>query len=298
MSGSKKTSIRKSNNRKSNNRKSNKRRLRRSHRKDSSKRFHNKIYGGAVKENVPLYKYVNSGMSKGLEVNLKNQTMLTGHGALQYCDPALNLDIYTGGIGSMFMRFISSAPVFMLRIQGTGRAVFSSELPADIVEMHIKEGEEYIFPDKTFLCCTGNVEIGAATKLKGLIFGLNFIINAAKVKPGTGEGVVWVSGYGGAQKIDLAAGESLKVQPGLLLMMPSTTDISVASVGSIGATFLGGEGLYMSKITGPTTIWLSNKSIQDFNYHIREIARDVVKENNKKGGAAGGGGGFQITLGK
>lgn len=67
----------------------------------------------------------------------------------------------------------------------------------------------------------------------------------------SGRGTVLVHGSGDFQEHNLAAGEKIMVSTGNLAAFASTIDYDIRGVGGCSKAFFGGEGFFMTHMTGP-----------------------------------------------
>ena len=66
---------------------------------------------------------------------------------------------------------------------------------------------------------------------------------------------------GSAMEYELQAGESMLVDTGNLAAMDATCSLEIQSVKGIKNALLGGEGLFLTKVTGPGRIILQTMPI-------------------------------------
>jgi uncharacterized protein (TIGR00266 family) len=71
-----------------------------------------------------------------------------------------------------------------------------------------------------------------------------------------GRGLVLIHGSGDFYEKQLAAGEQLLVSTGNLAALADSVDYDIQSVGGCSKILFGGEGLFMTKLTGPGRILL------------------------------------------
>ena len=100
----------------------------------------------------------------------------------------------------------------------------------------------------------------------------------------TGEGDVFLKAGGTLIRRDLDEGEQLRVSSGCLVGFSQGIDYDVQMVQGFKNVFAGGEGLFMTTLTGPGTVWLQGQPPQRM---VSEIARRVPS----------GGLGFMVPLG-
>jgi uncharacterized protein (AIM24 family) len=118
----------------------------------------------------------------------------------------------------------------------------------------------------------------------------------ASACPGlTGEGDAFLKAGGALIRRDLDEGEQLRISSGCLVGFSQGVDYDVQMVQGFKNVFAGGEGLFMTTLTGPGTVWLQGQPPQRM---VSEIARRVpsgglgfyVPFGGGGGEEAGGGG--------
>lgn len=85
----------------------------------------------------------------------------------------------------------------------------------------------------------------------------------------TGNGTVFVEIDGSVVQYTLAPGQSMLIDTGYLAAMDSTCSISIETVGGVGNTLFGGEGLFNTKVTGPGNIWLQTMPVSALANAVR-----------------------------
>jgi uncharacterized protein (AIM24 family) len=121
-------------------------------------------------------------------------------------------------------------------------------------------GGELICQKAAFLGGTKGVRVGLAFKKRlraGMFGGEGFIMQRL-----TGSGTVFIHASGTLEKVQLRAGETLKVDTGCLAALQKTVNYDVKYVGSLKTSVLGGEGLFLAAVKGPGTVWLQSLPIQ------------------------------------
>jgi len=101
----------------------------------------------------------------------------------------------------------------------------------------------------------------------GFFGGEGFVLQAL-----TGEGDVFVKAGGTLIRRDLEEGEQLRISSGCLVAFTAGVDYDVQMVPGIKNAMFGGEGLFMTTLTGAGTVWLQGQPPQRM---ISEIARRV-----------------------
>ena len=77
----------------------------------------------------------------------------------------------------------------------------------------------------------------------------------------TGPGKVYLEIDGEVVKKELQAGEKLKVDNGYVAAMESGVKLDITTVPGLKNIMFGGEGLFLTTVEGPGTVWLQSMPI-------------------------------------
>jgi uncharacterized protein (TIGR00266 family) len=225
---------------------------------------------------IPKYKIVNKPAFSLLEIDLKpGQSVIASTNAMAYMDAHIKMKVETtsGFFSAVKRALFTSSSLFLSRYTGTlptmNKIGFSApHLPEDIVPIILKPGENIMVTPSTLLCYTDNLEIYTKRRLRGIFVGeggfqTNMINNTDE------DGVVWLSSYGGYYKLDVKAGNSVKIDNGLFLCAPTHVKYAISKVGSLFASYVSGEGLVMH-FEGPATIYCQGRSLNKFIGFIKK----------------------------
>ena len=80
----------------------------------------------------------------------------------------------------------------------------------------------------------------------------------------SGSGMVFLEIDGDIVDRQLAPGEVLKVDTGNVVAFERSVNYEVETVKGLGNIFFGGEGLFLTKLTGPGRVILQTQNIADF----------------------------------
>ena len=136
---------------------------------------------------------------------------------------------------------------------------FSSSFPGKILEFDLSQGETIIAQKKAFLCAESTVDIAMHFRKKlgaGFFGGEGFIMQKI-----TGPGKVYLEIDGEVVKKELQAGEKLKVDNGYVAAMESGVKLDITTVPGLKNIMFGGEGLFLTTVEGPGTVWLQSMPI-------------------------------------
>ena len=106
-----------------------------------------------------------------------------------------------------------------------------------------------------------------------------------------GNGMVFLEIDGYCKEYDLGAGESIIVDTGYLAAMSESCSMDIEMVQGAKNMFLGGEGLFNTRITGPGKVYIQSMPVIN-------TAQSLAPYLNVGGGDDNNGGGFTIRLGE
>ena len=171
-----------------------------------------------------------------------------------------NIEMSTNMEGGLFggiARSFSGESVFLnsFTCKGEkGEIAFPSSLPGQIMEFDLKDGESIIAQKGAFLCGERSVKLEVSFKKKlgaGLFGGEGFIMQKI-----SGPGKVYLEIDGSVSKYELKPGEELKVDTGYVAAMESSVQLDIEMVKGLKNIVFGGEGLFLTTVKGPGTVWL------------------------------------------
>ena len=191
------------------------------------------------------------------------QTLCTESGAMSWMSENMNMETNSGGgIKKMFGRMFSGETIFMNEYTasgGAGMIAFASTFPGSIIPYQVTEGNGIIVQKRGFLAMEKGLELSVyfQKRLGGALFGgEGFIMQKV-----TGPGLAFFEFDGYCPEYDLAAGEELVCDTGVLAMMDETCTMDVRMVKGAKNVLFGGEGLFNTVLTGPGKIWLQTMPI-------------------------------------
>jgi uncharacterized protein (AIM24 family) len=97
----------------------------------------------------------------------------------------------------------------------------------------------------------------------GLLGGEGFILQKL-----TGPGLVFVHAGGDHVDFTLAPGETLQVQTGHLVAFEPSVNYDIQMVGSIRTALFGGEGLFLTTLTGPGRVILQSMTLERLRHEL------------------------------
>ncbi len=196
-------------------------------------------------------------------INLQpGETIISEAGGRTWSRGPIDTVAKGGGIGKAFGRMFSGESLFLSHYTARGSAeiAFTSSFPGRILVRELATGESIICQKRAFMCATSGVDISVYFQKKigaGFFGGEGFIMQKI-----TGPGVVFFEIDGYSPEYNLAPGERLVCDTGVVAVMESTCSIDVEMVKGVKNMFFGGEGLVDTVITGPGKVWLQSMSVE------------------------------------
>lgn len=185
-------------------------------------------------------------------------------GSMVYMSPNMKMEAKArGGLLKAIGRKFMGETFFMTEftpVGGRGFVGFAGNAPGTIKAIKL-DGNEFIAQKDAFLCAEDGVEISVAFQKKlGAIFfgGEGFILERL-----TGNGYVFIHACGDFVEIDLKEGEKIKVDTGSVVGWEATVDYDIQRVKGIKTIFFGGEGLFLTTLTGPGKVLLQSMTLHN-----------------------------------
>ncbi len=155
-------------------------------------------------------------------------------------------------------RMLAGIQIFITEASGRGQIAFSRDGAGHIAAVHLKQGEELHVREHQFLAATGSVGY-SFERVKGfanmLIGGTGFFVD--KFKGESGDGILWLHGYGNVFERKLAAGEQIDVEPGAWLYKDPGVKMET-NIARLSAGLLAGMNLVMNRFTGPGRVGIQS----------------------------------------
>ena len=184
-------------------------------------------------------------------------------GAMKYMDNGMEMKTGSaGGVGGFIKRKLAGESGFLNVYTATAngqRVAFGHTFPGNIFAFNIGQ-TSIICQRRSFLASEPGVELQIAFQKKlgaGFFGGEGFIMQKL-----TGSGLALVELDGEVIELDLKQGEKLKVETGAVGMYEASVNMDIEMVKGLGNMLFGGEGLFLTTLTGPGKVWLQTMSIQ------------------------------------
>jgi uncharacterized protein (AIM24 family) len=194
-----------------------------------------------------------------IEVSLsQGDTIFFEHHIFLWKDPSVTIS--AKAMKGMAKRMLAGLPVFVTEAHGPGRIAFSRDAPGQIMFLDLKPGSPIHVKEHQFLFATSAVNY-SYFRVKGisnmLYGGTGFFIDTFE-----GSGILALHGYGNVFTRNLAAGETVDVEPGGFLFKDESVQMTTNSMGLKSGLF-GGFTFMMNRFTGPGRL-----GIQSMPFHL------------------------------
>jgi uncharacterized protein (TIGR00266 family) len=168
-----------------------------------------------------------------------------------------------------FKRKLMGESLFFTHFQATagpGEVGFAGHYPGKIQVFDLPPGQTIMVQRDGFLFAQNTVSLDIALVRRlgaGLLGGEGFILQKL-----TGPGLVFVHAGGDHVDFTLAPGETLQVQTGHLVAFEPTVNYDIQMVGSIRTALFGGEGLFLTTLTGPGRVILQSMTLERLRHEL------------------------------
>lgn len=210
-----------------------------------------------------------------VEVTLNSgESMYTQSGGMAYQTESIEMKTNArGGIMKSIGRAFAGESMFMANytaLKDGETIAFATTIPGSIVPFDLSKYPNGItFQKGSFLCAQSNVETSVAFTKRfsaGLFGGEGFILQKA-----VGNGMLFLEVDGDPIVKELAQGEVLKVDTGNVVAFSPSVSYEIETVKGLGNIFLGGEGLFLTKLVGPGKVILQSQNFGDFAGRILNL---------------------------
>lgn len=200
----------------------------------------------------------------------QGESIYTQSGGMTWMSDGISMETnMKGGLMKGIGRMFSGESLFMATYTAQRPGVeiaLASTFPGEIKVLEVGPGKEYIAQKNSFLCATPGVTLSACvTGVKsGLFGGEGFVLQRY-----TGQGLAFLELDGTIVEKELAPGEKIKVDTGNIAFFEAQVSYSSEMVKGFANILFGGEGLFLSTLTGPGKVWLQTMS-------VAELARRII----------------------
>ncbi|MCF7801328.1 MAG: TIGR00266 family protein [Candidatus Marinimicrobia bacterium] len=198
-------------------------------------------------------------------------------GAMMYMQPGIQMQTgMDGGLFSGFKRMFTGESFFITtflnQAPGKSQVAFGAPYPGKIIPLDVGEqGGEFLCQKDAFLAAARGIDIEVAFTKKlgaGLFGGEGFILQRLQ-----GDGMAFIHAGGTIVKRYLIPGQSLRVDTGCLVAFAPSVQYDIEFVGGFKNALFGGEGLFLTTLTGPGEVYLQSLPFSRLADRIHAAAR-------------------------
>lgn len=218
------------------------------------------------------------------------QTLCTQSGAMSWMSPNMEMATHSGGFKKALGRLFSGESLFLNEYTARGSAgmiAFASTFPGSIIPYQVTPGNGIIVQKRGFLAMEKGLEMSVYFQKRlgsGFFGGEGFIMQQI-----TGNGMVFLEIDGHCKEYDLRAGESIIVDTGYLAAMSESCTMDIEAVKGAKNIFLGGEGLFHTRVTGPGKVYIQSMPLINTAEALTPYIKIKTDSND--------GGGIKINFG-
>lgn len=202
------------------------------------------------------------------------EEMITQSGGMAWMSDGVSMTTDTnGGALAGFGRMFAGESIFMAHYKATksgATVAFATTVPGKVVPIKMKDHPNGLICQKgAFLCSqpTVKLEIEFTKRFSaGLFGGEGFILEKL-----TGDGAAFLEVDGDIVEKNLAPGEIIKIDTGNVVAFQNGMSYEIETVHGFKNVLFGGEGLFLTRITGPGKVILQTQNIKDFAKSISNI---------------------------
>lgn len=237
-----------------------------------------------------------------VEVELDpNETVIAEAGAMNYMEEGISFeakmgdgsDADAGIMGKLWgagKRMLTGESLFMTHFtnEGSGkkRVAFASPFPGQIIAVNMQDmGGEILCQKDSFLCAALGTKVSIAFNKRlgaGFFGGEGFILQKLE-----GDGMAFVHASGAIIKKELN-NETLRVDTGCVVAFSPSLDFDIQRAGNLKSMFFGGEGLFLTTLSGTGTVWLQSLPFSRLADRIIAHAPQTGSSRQGEGSVLGG----------
>ena len=199
------------------------------------------------------------------------EAMFNEGGSMSWMSPNMKMETTSnGGAGKAIGRVFAGEKVFQNVFTaegGEGMIAFASSFPGSIQAFEVAPDKEIVLQKKAFLAAETGVELSVHLNKKigaGLFGGEGFIMQKV-----SGSGVVFAEFDGHVVEYTLQEGEQLVVDTGHVAALEMSVTMNIERVEGVKNILFGGEGLFLTTLTGPGRVWLQTMPLSNVAHVLR-----------------------------
>ncbi len=184
---------------------------------------------------------------------------------------------FVGKIVSAGKRMLAGESLFLTFFEGEGEVGFAGDFPGRILPIGLSQ-EAILAQKDAFLAAIGEIDLSIALqkRIGGALFGgEGFIVERL-----SGDGVVFIHAGGDLVTFELAPGETIRVDTGCVVAWDESVSYDVQFVGGIKTALFGGEGLFLTTLTGPGTVVIQTMTLSKLRRQLQAVGPREAPESS------------------
>ena len=168
-----------------------------------------------------------------------------------------------GGFISGLKRTLTGSSLFLLKYRtegGKGVVGLGGKVPGKILDIDVGKGA-WLVQKSGYLCSepTVNQELALQKKIGSMMFGGEGLI----LQRISGTGTAFIAACGDLNVVDLAPGQQYKVSSANAVAWEESVKYDISAAGGVKTALFGGEGLFITTLTGPGKIVIQSMTEGD-----------------------------------
>ena len=206
------------------------------------------------------------------------ESMINEGGSMSWMSPNMHMGTTSnGGVGKALGRMFAGEKIFQniyTAQGGKGMIAFASSFPGSIKAFEIAPRKEIILQKSAFLAGEDTIQLSVHFNKKlgaGLFGGEGFILQKV-----SGSGIAFAEFDGHVVEYELDDGQQIVIDTGHLAAMDASCDMNIQTVKGVKNVLFGGEGLFLTTITGPGRVWLQTMPLSN----VAGVLRPYIAPSN------------------
>ena len=206
-------------------------------------------------------------------------------GAMVYMSSNMKMESkMRGGIMKAIGRKFAGETMFMTEYapeNGKGIVAFGGNVPGTIKPLNITPKTSFIAQKDAFLCAHEGVELTMEfqKRLGALFFGgEGFILQKL-----SGAGMAYIHACGDFIEFNLEPEQTIKVDTGSVVGWDESVTYDIKRVKGIKTMFFGGEGVFLTNLTGPGKVIIQSMSL----HNLAHALTPFISTTNNSSGSSG-----------
>jgi uncharacterized protein (AIM24 family) len=192
-----------------------------------------------------------------LSVDVSNMPIYFEHHILLWKNPTIRISLKA--LRGALKRMMAGMQIFVTQAAGPGIIAFSRDGVGHIVPIHLRAGEELHVREHQFLAATDNIDytFERVRGVSNMLFGQSGLF-IDRFHGRSGDGVLWLHGYGNVFEKTLAAGESIDIEPGGWLYKDPSVKMETVIDRLTSGLFGSALNFIINRFTGPGRVGIQS----------------------------------------